>query len=148
MPCLPYWKMIYGEPRGRQETKTHTISIDTGCFFRIDCYNTQQNMYRISGVWWNWWCNFTQIHDATCVFLWSLLVGQGYPQHTPPKFEMEPDNDGFPKESLFLGAGFQVPCSTPLELQRLEFRMMAHLWYIGWYGSAIKGSLYRRLLGL
>ncbi len=83
------------------------------------------------------WCNM-------CFFLWSLLVGQGYPQHTPPKFEMEPDNDGFPKESLFLGAGFQVPCSTPLELQRLEWW---HI-YIRWYGSAMKGSLYRRVLGL
>jgi len=29
---------------------------------------------------------------------------------TPPKFNMEPENDGFPKESPFPGTSFQVPC--------------------------------------
>ena len=31
-------------------------------------------------------------------------------EHTPPKFNMEPENDGFQKESPFPGADFQVPC--------------------------------------
>ena len=30
--------------------------------------------------------------------------------HTPPKFNMEPENDGFQKESPFPGTSFQVPC--------------------------------------
>ena len=29
---------------------------------------------------------------------------------TPPKFDMEPENDGFQKESPFPGTSFQVPC--------------------------------------
>ena len=29
---------------------------------------------------------------------------------TPPKFNMEPENDGFQKESAFPGVDFQVPC--------------------------------------
>ena len=29
---------------------------------------------------------------------------------TPPKFNMEPENDGFQKESPFPMADFQVPC--------------------------------------
>ena len=29
---------------------------------------------------------------------------------TPPKFNMEPENDGFQKESPFPGTSFQVPC--------------------------------------
>ena len=29
---------------------------------------------------------------------------------TPPKFNMEPENDGFQKASLFPGTSFQVPC--------------------------------------
>ena len=29
---------------------------------------------------------------------------------TPPKFKMEPENDGFQKESPFPGTSFQVPC--------------------------------------
>ena len=29
---------------------------------------------------------------------------------TPPKFNMEPENDGFQKESSFPGVDFQVPC--------------------------------------
>ena len=29
---------------------------------------------------------------------------------TPPKFNMEPENDGFQKESPFPGVDFQVPC--------------------------------------
>ena len=30
--------------------------------------------------------------------------------YTPPKFKMEPENDGFQKESPFPGTSFQVPC--------------------------------------
>ena len=29
---------------------------------------------------------------------------------TPPKFNMEPENDGFQRESPFPGTSFQVPC--------------------------------------
>ena len=29
---------------------------------------------------------------------------------TPPKFNMEPENDGFQKDSPFPGVDFQVPC--------------------------------------
>ena len=29
---------------------------------------------------------------------------------TPPKYNMEPENDGFQKESPFPGTSFQVPC--------------------------------------
>ena len=29
---------------------------------------------------------------------------------TPPKFNMEPENDGFQGELTFLGTSFQVPC--------------------------------------
>ena len=32
------------------------------------------------------------------------------PNYTPPKFNMEPENDGFQKESPFPGINFQVPC--------------------------------------
>ena len=35
-------------------------------------------------------------------------VGSEYPP--PPKFNMEPENDGFQKESPFPGTSFQVPC--------------------------------------
>jgi len=34
----------------------------------------------------------------------------GSPRLTPPKFNMEPENDGFQKESPFPGTSFQVPC--------------------------------------
>ena len=30
--------------------------------------------------------------------------------HTPPKFNLEPEYDGFQKESPFPGTSFQVPC--------------------------------------
>ena len=30
--------------------------------------------------------------------------------YTPPKFNMEPENDGFQEELPFLGTSFQVPC--------------------------------------
>ena len=33
-------------------------------------------------------------------------------QYTPPKLNMESENDGFQKESPFPGVDFQVPCST------------------------------------
>ena len=33
-----------------------------------------------------------------------------YIKDTLPKFNMEPENDGFQKESPFPGADFQVPC--------------------------------------
>ena len=31
-------------------------------------------------------------------------------ENTPQKFNMEPENDGFQKESPFPGTSFQVPC--------------------------------------
>ena len=50
----------------------------------------------------------------------ARLLGQGdgkfgYGDHhgkgnTPPKFNMEPENDGFQEELPFLGTSFQVPC--------------------------------------
>ncbi len=46
-------------------------------------------------TWWNIW------HGVGGV---SILVS------TPPKFNMEPQNDGFQKESPFPGADFKVPC--------------------------------------
>jgi len=36
---------------------------------------------------------------------WKMILG-----YTPPKFNMEPENDGFQKESPFPGVDFQVPC--------------------------------------
>ena len=33
-----------------------------------------------------------------------------YYKLTPPKFNMEPENDGFQKESPFPGTSFRVPC--------------------------------------
>ena len=33
-----------------------------------------------------------------------------YTPLTPPKFNMEPENDGFQEELPFLGTSFQVPC--------------------------------------
>ena len=38
------------------------------------------------------------------------MMGVGILQSTPPKFNMEPENDGFQKESPFPGTSFQVPC--------------------------------------
>ena len=38
---------------------------------------------------------------------WETLLGNPY---TPPKFNMEPENDGFQEELPFLGTSFQVPC--------------------------------------
>ena len=39
------------------------------------------------------------------------VVGGSTPwKITPPKFNMEPENDGFQKESPFPGTSFQVPC--------------------------------------
>ena len=44
----------------------------------------------------------------------SLIIcnrtGQYIPLYTPPKFNMEPENDGFQKESPFPGTSFQVTC--------------------------------------
>ena len=34
----------------------------------------------------------------------------GHSINTPPKFNMEPENDGFQKEAPFAGFDFQVPC--------------------------------------
>ena len=46
----------------------------------------------------------------------SLIIcnrtGQYIPLYTPPKFNMEPENDGFQKESPFPGTSFQVPCEN------------------------------------
>ena len=37
-------------------------------------------------------------------------VGDSKEFVTPPKFNMEPENDAFQKESPFSGVDFQVPC--------------------------------------
>ena len=42
------------------------------------------------------------------VWIWSILKSLW--QLTLPKFNMEPNNDGFQEESPFPGADFQVPC--------------------------------------
>ena len=42
------------------------------------------------------------IYDIKCI---TKSIGQ----HTPPRFNMEPGNDGFQKESPFPGTSFQVP---------------------------------------
>ena len=36
---------------------------------------------------------------------WKMILG-----YTPPKFNMELENDGSQKESPFPGVDFQVPC--------------------------------------
>ena len=45
-------------------------------------------------------------------FKQTTRKGQGKPLiwGTPQKFNMEPEDDGFQKESPFLGADLQVPC--------------------------------------
>ena len=40
----------------------------------------------------------------------DLLTLKGEKQITPPKFNMEPENDGVQKESPFPGTSFQVQC--------------------------------------
>ena len=50
--------------------------------------------------------HFSQIHifKSSMVRRWHVLLD------TPPKFNMEPENDGFQEELPFLGTSFQVPC--------------------------------------
>ena len=46
-----------------------------------------------------------------CPFLHPFqLMGNFITAITPPKFNMEPENDGFQEELRFLGTSFQVPC--------------------------------------
>ena len=40
----------------------------------------------------------------------SAMFGNLKKNRTPPKFNMEPENDGFQKESPFPVVDFQVPC--------------------------------------
>ena len=49
---------------------------------------------------------------ATCqgCNLGNIGKGENGMKCTPPKFNMEPENDGFQKESPFPGTSFQVPC--------------------------------------
>ena len=49
---------------------------------------------------------------SNSVFEWIILLVL-----TPPKFNMEPENDGFQKESPFPGADFQVPLHAPIFLE-------------------------------
>ena len=42
--------------------------------------------------------------------LGNIGKGENGMKCTPPKFNMEPENDGFQKESPFPGTSFQVPC--------------------------------------
>ena len=43
-------------------------------------------------------------------FSFGCHTGMIQNQCTPLKFNMEPENDGFQKESPFPGTSFQVPC--------------------------------------
>ena len=40
----------------------------------------------------------------------DVLFLESHKFSTPPKFNMEPEYDGFQDELPFLGASFQVPC--------------------------------------
>ena len=57
----------------------------------------------------NWWCGsmFLLFHGEH-FGRFQAVSFQG--SNTPPKFNMEPENDGFQKKSPFPGADFQVPC--------------------------------------
>ena len=52
-----------------------------------------------------------QVQTSWRVFHSYLLMDQTlyHLKDTPPKFNMEPENDGFQKESPFPGVDFQVP---------------------------------------
>ena len=39
-----------------------------------------------------------------------MILAMKKPDITPPKFNMEPENDSFQEELPFLGTSFQVPC--------------------------------------
>ena len=62
------------------------------------------------------WTNY-HIHNAYITYTemeWiksssSIHIPNTWP-NIPPKFNMEPENDGFQKESPFSGTSFQVPC--------------------------------------
>ena len=43
-------------------------------------------------------------------YVLNWIISPGRDENTPPKFNMEPENDGFQKESPFPGTSFQVPC--------------------------------------
>ena len=45
--------------------------------------------------------------QSSCFLEFSTV---GFFLDTPPKFNMEPENDGFQKESPFPRGYFQVPC--------------------------------------
>ena len=49
--------------------------------------------------------------------IFAIIIGEDHKpnfvevlKYTPPKTNMEPQNDGFSKESPLLGVHFQVPC--------------------------------------
>ncbi len=50
-----------------------------------------------------------QMDELPCR-LWIWNCDGHFSMLTPPKFNMEPENDDFQKESPFPGADFQVPC--------------------------------------
>ena len=45
-----------------------------------------------------------------CIVNYSPSLTYPLLRNTPPKFNMEPENDGFQEELPFLGTSFQVPC--------------------------------------
>ena len=53
-----------------------------------------------------WWLEILLFHPYRLIFFADGLK----PPTTLPKFNMEPENDGFQKESPFPGVDFQVPC--------------------------------------
>ena len=53
-------------------------------------------------------------YSSACLTEGNLMVAMAahmlFSTNTPPKLNMEPENDGFQKESPFPGTSFQVPC--------------------------------------
>ena len=52
----------------------------------------------------SWNLNLIEIRKI----IWTIHLG--FKMFTPLKFNMEPEHDGFQKESPFPGADVQVPC--------------------------------------
>ena len=48
--------------------------------------------------------------QAVCQKKTGGSTALGFVSQYPPKFNMEPENDGFQKESPFPGTSFQIPC--------------------------------------
>ena len=55
---------------------------------------------------------------------------------TPPKFNMEPENDGFQREYPFPWADFQVPCWFSVVYQLIQrVTKNFHFWCIGHFSD-------------